>query len=158
MNKREKAEKILKEKGIHFFIEQRLVFSCHLDEDELAQMPKTFKQSEYNSDQIGSFTYKGNKYLFKKMSIGGEKDWDGIFPGDWCFYFNDELVLMTEIDWVKGKGEVVSEHYEIMKLYDWVDDLPEIMQKILDVKEESYQKCIKEEEDRNIDLGRYDDK
>ena len=153
MNKREKAKKILEEKEIHYFLNRRLLIATTLSDDAAKRMPKTF--SLIKDDRL-SFKYKGNKYLFKMMNLDGDI-WNTIYPGDWCFYFNDELVLKTEVDSVKGEGIVVSDDYEVIKLSDWVEDLPIIMSKIMDVEEQLYQESIAEKDNKNIDLGKYDD-
>ena len=136
MNDREKAIKILESKGINNKLLSRLITPpCQLNEE------------------LGiSHEYKGKTF---KFAILKEKVFTGnpLSPtyNNFVFFYNDKLVLQTRLN----KYLTLEKNYEIIKLSDWVEELPLVIDQIVRVEQELIDKIIKETQ--QIDLGKYDE-
>ena len=50
---------------------------------------------------------------------------------------------------------ILERNFEIIKLSDWVEELPIVIDQIIDAEQQHLDKIIKE--NQNIDLGNYDE-
>ena len=136
MNKRKRAIEILEEKGINIKLLSRLLIS----------------PSRMNKDFGMSHDYKGKTFRFVILK---EKVFSGIPFGPSCnnfvFFYNGKIVLQTSIN----NFLILERNFEIIKLSDWVEELPIVIDQIIDAEQQHLDKIIKE--NQNIDLGNYDE-
>ena len=120
-----------------------------------------------------SFTHNQNSYQL--IYANGRSFYTpsgGAFMGDFFLYFNNSLVLKTDYDKSRDYDNYdefappvkpkIAGVFESIKLDDWVEDLPKIVQ-VEKLKQQERQELKREEQKKasakkiinNIDLGKY---
>ena len=173
---RSKAQQILKQ------FETIEALQWLMDQGKTSWVGLDFNHSAPSRDGIEkidkgiSFTH--NQNLYHLIYANGRSFYvpnGDAFKGDFFLYFNNNLVLKTDYDKstnhdyydefappVKPK---ITSSFESIKLDDWVEDLPKIVQveklkqqEKQQLKLEERNKAFSKRESDNIDLGKYGQK
>ncbi len=166
-----KAINILSQKGTPNALQWLMDNSFGLSSD--VQMDNSKSEKNFKDCQnVRRFTFRSNFYeLIYEKGHSFYTPSGGAFMGDFRMMFNNELVLKTIYDKVSPKDEWSFSYYKILfndssletlKMMQWVDDLPEMVELEKRLKEEKEQERKHKDEvkkanqiKKNIDLGDY---